>query len=132
MAFEGGPLTFHPRLIRVFAERLELSEEDILIPEHPELMVAYGAALSLGSMLQAEGKPLTVQELADQLAGMDRRAGRRSQTKPFFASPEERKAFEKRPRKKNTRWTPPKGGSRNRANLGIESGSTPNKVVMSN
>ena len=132
VAFEGGPLTFHPRLIRVFAERLDLSEEDILIPEHPELMVAYGAALSLGNMLQEEGKPLTVQELADQLAGMDRRAGRSSQTKPFFASPEERKAFEKRHRKKNTRWNPPKEGSRIRAYLGIDSGSTTTKFVLLN
>ena len=33
--FEGGPMTFEPRLIQVFAERLHLSDEEILIPEHP-------------------------------------------------------------------------------------------------
>src|SRR5699024_6503171 len=38
VAFEGGPLTFNPVLVRVFAERLDLSLEDILRPEHPELM----------------------------------------------------------------------------------------------
>ena len=48
--FEGGPLTFNPTLIRVFAERLGLTEEETVIPEHPELMVAYGAALSLTEM----------------------------------------------------------------------------------
>ena len=50
VAFEGGPLTFNPELIRVFGERLGLEKEDILIPEHPELMVAYGAALSAVTM----------------------------------------------------------------------------------
>ena len=50
VVFEGGPLTFNPTLIRVFAERLELEEEDILIPEHPQLMVAYGAALASETM----------------------------------------------------------------------------------
>ena len=50
VAFEGGPLTFHPRLIDVFAGRLSLKKEDILVPEHPEMMVALGAALSLESL----------------------------------------------------------------------------------
>ena len=45
--FEGGPMTFNPQLIRVFSERLELPDEEVLVPEHPEIMVAYGAALSL-------------------------------------------------------------------------------------
>jgi len=47
VVFEGGPLTFNPRLIKVFAERLDLGREDIIIPEHPETIVAVGAALSL-------------------------------------------------------------------------------------
>ena len=50
VAFEGGPLTFHPPLIQVFAQRLGLVPEDILVPEHPELMMAYGAALSLETL----------------------------------------------------------------------------------
>lgn len=47
VVFEGGPLTFNPRLIKVFAERLELGRQDIIIPDHPETIVAVGAALSL-------------------------------------------------------------------------------------
>ena len=50
VVFEGGPLTFNPVLIQVFAEKLELSEEEILIPDRPEMMIAYGAALSLEQM----------------------------------------------------------------------------------
>ena len=45
VAFEGGPLTFNPVLVKVFAGRLNLSEQDILVPPHSELMIAYGADL---------------------------------------------------------------------------------------
>ena len=50
VAFQGGPLTFNPMLVRVFEERLGLSGGDALIPEKPELMVALGAALALKTM----------------------------------------------------------------------------------
>ena len=132
VAFEGGPLTFNPALIRVFAERLNLSHEDILIPDHPELMVAYGAALSLDHMMEEGEKPFTVQELSHRLEQIDPNEGKRKQTKPFFASEQERKAFEKRHKKKNTRWNPPKEGSKIRAYLGIDSGSTTTKFVLLN
>ncbi|MCD8023773.1 MAG: acyl-CoA dehydratase activase, partial [Lachnospiraceae bacterium] len=67
VVFEGGPLTFNPRLIRVFAERLGLSPEDTLIPERPEIMVAYGAALSLESMFAARTTIYTAEELRQRL-----------------------------------------------------------------
>ena len=51
VVFEGGPLTFNPRLIAVFAERLELGRKDIIIPDHPETIVAVGAALALEELL---------------------------------------------------------------------------------
>ena len=63
VVFEGGPLTINPTLIRVFAERLELSDEDVLIPEHPELMVAYGAALSANSMFDADSIKISISDL---------------------------------------------------------------------
>ena len=47
IVFGGGPLTFHPTLVRVFAERLGLKDDEIVRPEHPETIVAYGAALSI-------------------------------------------------------------------------------------
>ena len=39
IVFEGGPLTFNPKLVDVFSERLNLTGEECLIPEHPEIMV---------------------------------------------------------------------------------------------
>lgn len=43
--FEGGPLTFNPVLVQVFAQRLGLTEDQIILPPKPEILVAYGAAL---------------------------------------------------------------------------------------
>ena len=48
VAFEGGPLTFHPTLVKVFAERLNLKEDEILCPKHSELMIAYGGSIIFG------------------------------------------------------------------------------------
>ena len=66
VAFEGGPLTFNPVLVRVFSERLQLEKEDILIPEHPELMIATGAALSLKEMF-AGSKKVAVADILKKL-----------------------------------------------------------------
>lgn len=67
VVFEGGPLTFNPRLIGVFAERLGLSPEETLIPERPEIMIAYGAALSLETMFAARTSEYTPGQLRERL-----------------------------------------------------------------
>ena len=66
VAFEGGPLSFHPRLGKVFAERLELKPQDIITTDFPEMMVAWGAALSLED-LHAGAQPLSYDELCSRL-----------------------------------------------------------------
>ncbi|MCD8105949.1 MAG: acyl-CoA dehydratase activase [Lachnospiraceae bacterium] len=67
VVFEGGPLTFNPRLVKVFAERLDLSPEETLIPEHPEIMIAFGAALSLETMFAARTAVYEIDELVARL-----------------------------------------------------------------
>ena len=67
VAFEGGPLTFNPTLIRVFAQRLELAPEDILVPERPELMMAYGAALSLETLYAGQDTQVRPERIMDGL-----------------------------------------------------------------
>lgn len=69
VAFEGGPLTFNPTLVEVFKERLQLSEEDVIIPKRPEIMIAYGAAISLNSISKQEELTveLTVEELLQRI-----------------------------------------------------------------
>ena len=76
VVFEGGPLTFNPKLIDVFSERLNLKENERLVPEHPEIMVAYGAALSLNGMFkeaaqEASDAPVTFLPLTEWVSRLE-------------------------------------------------------------
>ena len=131
VVFEGGPLTFNPVLVQVFAERLSLEREEILIPEHPELLVACGAALSLRELHReaALRDPAALAaELKEQQGTL--REQMDSVARPFFESEEEQRAFSERHQKAATpqRELPP--GSTVRAYLGIDSGSTTTKFVL--
>lgn len=133
--FEGGPLTFHPTLIRVFAQRLHLRKEDIIIPEHPETIVAYGAAIA-ADQIRADGQiaPLaTAAELRKHLIQntQKQKQNQKSEAKPFFSSQEDRLAFETRHKQeiKGLEKPQPKDGVLN-VFLGIDSGSTTSKFVL--
>ena len=132
VAFEGGPLTFNPVLIRVFRERLGLSEEDVIIPDHPENMVSYGAALSLGTLFSNVRKTYTGEELYQAFAGctVRRDTSQEHLTKPFFSSHEEFEEFSSRHRKTVLTHHEPKAGEHVRVYLGIDSGSTTTKFVL--
>ena len=144
MAFEGGPLTFHPTLVKVFAQRLKLSEKEILLPEHPELMVAYGAAVSLETMFEGESRESTPGELLEMLMkesgktdgnGEEGRspqeaAAQARMARPFFADEEEKEAFLKRHKKNPPVTKEPLPGQEVWAYLGIDSGSTTTKFVL--
>ena len=130
VAFEGGPLTFNPTLIRVFAQRLELAPEDILVPERPELMMAYGAALSLETLYAGQDTQVRPERIMDGLQHVKEAAGAGEKGRPFFESQEERRAFEEKhalPRWEPIRLHP---GQKVRAYLGIDSGSTTTKFVL--
>ena len=131
VAFEGGPLTFNPVLVKVFAERLSLAREDILIPEHPELMVACGAAVSLKNMLK-KSKDRTPEELIDLFHEKQEEMNHAElqEGKPLFASAEQRKEFESRHKKAPRIWKKPSGGKDVYVYLGIDSGSTTTKFVL--
>ncbi|MCD7736189.1 MAG: acyl-CoA dehydratase activase, partial [Lachnospiraceae bacterium] len=129
VVFEGGPLTFNPRLVRVFAERLGLNPDETLIPERPEIMIAYGAALSLESMFAARTSVYTADELKNRLeTGKKQETPRASE--PFFATQEEYQRFAAR--HAMPAFTPylPQAGETVRAYLGIDSGSTTTKFVL--
>ncbi|RHV32828.1 activase [Ruminococcus sp. OM05-10BH] len=129
VAFEGGPLTFNPVLVRVFAERLDLSPEDILRPEHPELMVAYGAAISLKTMFDTKSR--TASEYAQLLQNAkEEKDADSKEARPFFASKEEEEIFRRRHATKPVEWKQPEPGETVRAYLGIDSGSTTTKFVL--
>ena len=71
--FEGGPLTFNPTLVRVFAERLELADDDIVIPQNPETIVALGAALAADELF-ADNENCLVADLLDAADTLDKAA----------------------------------------------------------
>lgn len=130
VAFEGGPLTFHPKLIDVFASRLGLSKEDIIIPALPEMMVAYGAALSIDQIHKDEGAH-SLDEVIGRFEGItDDKGEDAGKGQFYFESEDELNAFRKeRALKEIPEFKPEKGQCVN-AYLGIDSGSTTTKLVL--
>ena len=131
VAFEGGPMTFQPTLVKVFAERLDLSEEDMILPEHPEIMIAYGTALSIPQMFEEEAKTLSIRQMCQRMEKEQQAKGREQHKElPFFQSEEEKEAFLKR----HARPSVPKRefhpGEELSVYLGIDSGSTTTKFVL--
>ncbi|MEW5816639.1 MAG: acyl-CoA dehydratase activase, partial [Spirochaetota bacterium] len=146
--FEGGPLTFNPKLIEVFKERLRLNSNDVIVPNRPEIIVAYGAALSIERLF--EGKPCgyknpeSLQLLKNYLINL--KAAREHDAELFFRNEDEKKAFFLRhisPGPSSSRaargWTLEGDynlnksyfpGSKITAYLGIDAGSTTTKFVL--
>ena len=152
--FEGGPLTYNPTLVRVFCERLKLGEGEAIVPEHPETIVARGAALAydrLSERLRAGSPSSTAasRESAEPVRSLSE-AGKRlvemakapAKTgghveKPLFSSDEERDAFMARHTSELRETEEPSlapGTPEEPATLpvylGIDSGSTTSKFVF--
>ncbi|MBB5263538.1 putative CoA-substrate-specific enzyme activase [Catenibacillus scindens] len=131
VAFAGGPLTFNPVLVQVFAQRLGLSKEDVLVPPHSELIVAYGAALSMKNIPSARvcstaGKLLEIlnsQKTSSVSTAM-------SEAKPLFESEEEKLAFLERHKKPERDFGDMEKAQDVCGYLGIDSGSTTTKFVL--
>ena len=132
VVFEGGPLTFNPTLIRVFSERLSLSPEEVLVPEHPELMIAYGAALSLQEMFRDHETEYTAEELIRKLENecLNKEEKFTDGTKPFFSSEDEKEQFLKRHALLEPGEMKMEPGQVLQVYLGIDSGSTTTKFVL--
>lgn len=128
--FEGGPLTFHPLLIQVFKERLGLSDEDAIVPTHPETIVAYGAALSLESLFKDEREPMSIPAVLKGLDTFCKNRGKGSKGQRFFESKEEMQAFKKRHALPNLEEPRIDKDGRLRVYLGIDSGSTTTKFAL--
>ena len=130
VVFEGGPLTFNPVLVQVFAQRLGLAEDEILIPDRPELMVACGAAVCAETMFRGDCVPTLPGDLKTRLQDCAPHTVQSEAARPFFASAEEQAAFEKRHQKPALTPRQPQPGEEIYAFLGIDSGSTTTKFVL--
>ena len=130
--FEGGPLTFNPTLVRVFAERLELADNDIVIPQNPETIVALGAALAADELF-ADNENCLVANLLDAADTLDKAAASPAPSTrgtAYFVSDEERAAWEASHALAPQTPPDPAPGSTVRAYLGIDSGSTTTKFAL--
>ena len=131
VVFEGGPMTFNPRLIEVFCERLHLNDDQIIIPDMPETIVARGTALSLEGLFADEDANINLLCSAELLeASGTELASDKTVGKPFFSSDEELDAFRERHALPDHR-DPLEGKPRViNAYLGIDSGSTTTKFAL--
>ena len=130
--FEGGPLTFNPTLIRAFKERLGISDEQAIRPEHSEVLVAYGAALSLGNMFNGKECGYRREGSLDMLLHFNeiRLAERKDNAEPFFKNDAEYERFKKSHPLADSHYPQPLSGSTINAYLGIDAGSTTTKFVL--
>ncbi len=94
--FEGGTLAYHPTLVRVFTEQLELAPGEAVVPADPQVIIARGAALSLDRLFAehaGEGVEGTGQAAGDaagaQAGGGVRAEGEQSAPATPAASPDD-------------------------------------------
>lgn len=133
--FEGGPLTFDPTLVKVFAQRLDLREADIIRPEHPETLVARGAALAVDELFPGEDT-LGTFSLLSAISALDRYSGT-AQANTVTAPPQlyfqtQAEQADWQARHAMPPVIPPRlrPGDTLRVYLGIDAGSTTSKLVF--
>ena len=130
--FEGGPLTFNPKLISVFAQRLSLSEEDVIVPQHPETMIALGAAMSLDTLFAGQVASLdlsTIEAAVKNKTYTSTDISERSRV--FFDTPQARDAFLQRVKLPDEpHFSGVNSETKIQAYLGIDGGSTTTKFVL--
>ncbi|MDR2602173.1 MAG: acyl-CoA dehydratase activase [Spirochaetaceae bacterium] len=143
--FEGGPLTFNPTLITVFGQRLNISGEQIIKPDNSEIMIAYGAALSIDEMFSEFPQSFSPEAALTSLS-MFREiltSNRKKLNKPFFTTLKEKQEFLERHKIMTINSGPPsleeepanehslkKSQNPLRVYLGIDAGSTTSKFVL--
>ncbi|MGM9811142.1 MAG: acyl-CoA dehydratase activase [Paludibacteraceae bacterium] len=132
--FEGGPLTFNPCLVKVFAQRLHLSEQEVVLPDHPETFVAYGAAVAVRQIF-ADAPAIETAQLTVAVDGYRMvPLSDEEEPAPLFSSEEERMRFTARHDQAIVahRSVEPPPDRETEVYIGIDSGSTTSKFVALN
>lgn len=132
--FEGGPLTFNPTLVRTFKERLGITDEQAIVPEHSEVLVAMGAALSIGSMFANQECMYRQEGSLDALVHYNEERQAKNKAKAsadlFFKNELEYKMFLEEHKMASSHYPQPHSGSTLDVYLGIDAGSTTTKFVL--
>ena len=125
VAFLGGPLSYLSELRKRFIETLNLTPEEVIVPEEAHLLVAKGAALD-----SLNTTPITTEELKQKIENL--RVSHDNTThplEPLFKDEEAYKAFKERHDKAKVVKKDLKTYEGD-CYLGIDAGSTTTKLVL--
>ncbi|MDO4182018.1 MAG: acyl-CoA dehydratase activase [Coriobacteriia bacterium] len=128
--FEGGPLTFNSTLVDVFVERLGLASDQVVIPDHPETVIALGAALSLDELFADQPAVLDFDRIRYAIENHLDEQKSVEHANPFFANQQEKDEFLLRHPLGGHVAMELEPGTTARVFLGIDSGSTTTKFVL--
>lgn len=125
VAFLGGPLNYLSELRTRFIETLELTDDEVIVPEEAHLLVAKGAALD-----SINGEEITPNELAKKIENLKNSHDNTTKPlNPLFKNEEEYKEFKER-HNKNTVTRKALKAYEGDCYLGIDAGSTTTKLVL--
>ncbi|MGC8927367.1 MAG: acyl-CoA dehydratase activase [Myxococcota bacterium] len=123
--FSGGPLSFLSALRDAFKRVLKLKDKEIILPVHPELVVAQGAAL-----IDSDSIDISLLDLIENIRGASTynyNIGRRLE--PLFSQEEELSLYSENLNVVSLMALDYEN-ARDGVYLGIDSGSTTTKVVL--
>lgn len=124
VAFLGGPLHFLPELRNAFIRTLNLTEEQIIAPEHSHLFAATGAALN-----SKEDCTISLAALIDRLSNGIKMEFEIKRMESLFASQEEYDEFTNRHNEHKVASMELKDYEGD-CFLGVDAGSTTTKVAL--
>ena len=125
VAFLGGPLSYLPELRKRFIETLNLTPEEVIVPEEAHLLVAKGAALD-----SLNTKPITVEELKKKIENLRNSQDNTTHPiEPLFKNKEDYKKFKDRHDKAKVARTE-LSTYEGDCYIGIDAGSTTTKLVL--
>ena len=130
--FEGGPLTYNPTLIQVFAERLGLREDQIIRPDNADTIVALGAALAMEELYPlpvGRAAPITPEEALERLSAAPPAAEQHTAER-YFATDAERQEWQASHTLPELAAPRVKAGDTLRVYIGVDAGSTTGKLVL--
>ncbi len=126
VAFLGGPLHFLPELKKAFIRTLNLSDDEIIAPDHSHLFAAIGAAMNA---IEAKDSMVSLEEMISRLSTGIRMEFEVKRMSPLFNSREEYDSFIARHDSHSVK----KGelsSYHGKCFLGIDAGSTTTKAAV--
>ncbi|THB76126.1 MAG: CoA protein activase [Desulfobacteraceae bacterium] len=122
----GGVFTFLPQLARLFLDALNLGDQDRVLPPHPEFLPAIGAAISTKFKVPARSVRTILNLLTRD--GCDDHG--QKHLAPLFRNPEARRSWINRRDTVRIRKEELARYAHDNCFLGIDSGSTTTKIVV--